>query len=198
MFKPEKQFFFGIFNFSGKLTKLFSMIKLRDAQFSDHAAIAKLHAASWQQHYRGIMSDYFLDKEVEQDRLNVWYHRLQNPSENQKIMLATSDENIVGLSCFYLNDDPVFGTLIDNLHVSKNLQKSGVGAMLLKESAKYIRTYANSPKMYLWVYELNKNARAFYDRLDGKNFQTIGIENSDKTKAQVCRYVWDDVSSILS
>ncbi|MDQ4139497.1 MAG: GNAT family N-acetyltransferase [Bacteroidota bacterium] len=173
------------------------MIKLREAQFQDYTAIAKLHATSWQQHYRGIMSDNFLDNEVEHDRLKVWHERLQNPPENQKIILATLNENLVGLSCFYLNDDPDFGTLIDNLHVAKNLQKSGVGAMLLKESAKFIRDHANFPKMYLWVYELNKNARAFYDRLGGKNFQTIEVENIDKTKALVCRYVWEDVSSII-
>ncbi|PSR56451.1 N-acetyltransferase [Adhaeribacter arboris] len=173
------------------------MIILRDAQFSDHVAIAKLHAASWQQHYRGIMSDYFLDKEVEQDRLNVWHQRLQSPRANQKMLLATLAENIVGFSCFYLNSDPVFGSYIDNLHVAKELQKSGVGALLLKESAKYIKSSADLPNMYLWVYELNKNARAFYDRLGGKNFQTIETENIDKTKAQVCRYIWEDVSSIL-
>ncbi|MDQ3291240.1 MAG: GNAT family N-acetyltransferase [Bacteroidota bacterium] len=173
------------------------MVTLRDAQFSDYAAIAKLHATSWQQHYRGIMSDQFLDNEVEQDRLKVWHQRLQNPSGNQRIILATLNDQVVGLSCFYLNDSPEFGTLIDNLHVSKNLQKSGVGAQLLKESAKRIKDLAQLPKMYLWVYELNKNARAFYDRLGGKNFQTVETENFDKTKAMVCRYVWEDVSCII-
>ncbi|QMU27502.1 GNAT family N-acetyltransferase [Adhaeribacter radiodurans] len=173
------------------------MIQFRDAQFSDYAAIAKLHAASWQQHYRGIMSDYYLDKEVEQERLEVWHQRLQNPSENQKIILAIADENLVGFSGIFLNNDPVFGSLIDNLHVTKNLQKSGIGALLLKESAKYIKSHAEFPSMYLWVFELNRNARAFYDRMGGKNFQTIETQNSDQTKAQVCRYIWEDVSQIL-
>ena len=173
------------------------MIKLRQAQFFDHAAIAKLHAESWRQNYRGILSDEYLDNEVEKDRLDTWYRRLKSPGENQLVTMAILDETIAGFCCVFLNDDPVFGSLIDNLHVSINLQKSGIGKMLVKDCAKSICSKAGNKKMYLWVYESNKNARIAYERLGGTNFETTEKKNEDGTISKTCRYIWDDVSKLL-
>jgi ribosomal protein S18 acetylase RimI-like enzyme len=173
------------------------MIKLRQAQFSDYAAIAKLHADNWRQNYRGMLSDNYLDNEVEKDRLNTWYERLKSPVENQLVTIATLEENIAGFCCVFLNDDPVFGSLIDNLHVSMNLQKSGIGKMLVKDFSKSICDKCNNKKMYLWVYESNRNARIVYERLGGTNFETIEKKNEDGTNSQTCRYIWNDVSKLL-
>jgi GNAT superfamily N-acetyltransferase len=173
------------------------VITLREAQFSDHTAIAKLHADNWRQHYRGILSEHYLDIEVEKDRLDTWYERLRSPAENQFITLAMQDDTIVGFCCIFLNDDLVFGSLVDNFHVTPNHQRSGIGKMLMKESAKLIRDKSNSGKMYLWVFEANKNARIVYERLGGSCFETIDKENEDGTVSKTCRYTWDDVSKLL-
>jgi hypothetical protein len=114
------------------------MIELRDAKFCDHIAIARLHAQNWRQNYRGILSDNFLNLEVEKDRLNVWFERLQFPANNQQITVAIHNENIIGFSCLFFNDDPVFGSLLDNLHVAKNMQQHGIGKMLIKNCTKTI------------------------------------------------------------
>ena len=74
------------------------MIELRTAQFADYTAIAKLHAENWRQNYRGIFSDPFLDHEVEKDRSDNWYQRLQSPAANQLITVATLEDRIVGFS----------------------------------------------------------------------------------------------------
>lgn len=39
-------------------------LRFRVAERGDAAAVAALHAASWQRHYRGAFSDAFLDGEV--------------------------------------------------------------------------------------------------------------------------------------
>ena len=173
------------------------MIKLRSAQFSDYAMIAKLHAKSWQQNYRGIFSHPFLDKEVEQERSGFWYNKLKFPKENQQVTVASLDENMVGFSCLLLNDDPAFGSLLDNLHVSMTLQKSGVGKLLMKECAKSICDKSNTKKMYLWVYESNKNAIRFYERLGGINVETADRQNEDGTKAKALRCIWTDGSQLI-
>ena len=173
------------------------MTQLRPAQFSDHITIAKLHAASWQRTYRGIFSDHFLDHEVEENRTKVWHDRLQAPAANQRVTVAVQDEKIIGFACLFLGDDPAFGSLLDNLHVSFTLQKSGVGKLLMKNCASIIQKESNSGKMYLWVYEQNVNARAAYDRLHGKSVEIIEKENAeDGSKARICRYVWEDASVI--
>src|SRR5438105_4028095 len=124
------------------------MIELRDAHFSDYVAIAKLHAESWRNNYRGIFSDNFLDNEVEQGRLNAWHQKLQLPAFNQLVTMATLNNNIVGFSCLYLNDDPVFGSLLENLHISMSAQKSGIGTLLIKNCAKHIVGKCSSNRMY--------------------------------------------------
>ncbi len=173
------------------------MIQLRPAQFSDHITIAKLHAASWQRTYRGIFSDHFLDHEVEQNRTKVWHDRLQSPAPNQRVTVAIQNDTIVGFACLFLDDDPVHGSLLDNLHVSFTLQKSGIGKLLMKNCARIIQEESNSSKMYLWVYEQNVNAIAAYERLNGKRFEVIEKENAeDGSKARICRYVWEDAATI--
>lgn len=169
------------------------MIKLRDAEFSDYAAIAKLHAENWRQNYRGIFSDNFLDNEVEQERSGVWYNRLKFPDVSQQVTVAMLDEEVIGFSCLYINEDPVFGSYLDNLHVSGKFQRSGIGKLLLRQCAECILVKADSNMLYLWVYESNDNARKAYERLGAVNFETIETETIDGYKVRQCRYVWKDV-----
>ncbi len=173
------------------------MMELRPAEFLDYTSIARLHAASWQKTYRGIFSDRFLDEEVEKERLELWYNRLTSPAINQHITVALQDNSMVGFACIYLDDDLTYGTLLDNLHVAANYQKSGIGKLLVKNSAKVILEKCNNPTMYLWVFEANQNARQVYERLGGINVQTVEKQNEDGTKAKVCRYVWEDVTSLI-
>lgn len=174
------------------------MIKLRPAEFSDFKAIAKLHADSWQKTYRGILSDNYLDNEVEKDRLDTWYRRLKSPGENQIVTLATLDNMLAGFCCFYLDDDAIFGSLIDNLHVSSNLQRSGIGKILVIDSASKVYEKAENKRMYLWVFESNKNARIAYERFGGTNFETIEKDNPDGTRSKICRIIWEDLTRLIN
>ena len=172
------------------------MTKLRPAELSDFKAIAKLHTDNWRKNYRGILTDNYLDNEVEKDRLDTWYRRLQSPSENQIVTIATLDNILAGFCCVYLDDDPIFGSLIDNLHVSSNLQRSGIGKILVIDCAHKIYDKSGNKKMYLWVFESNTNARIAYERLGGTNFETIEKGNPDGTQSKTCRIIWDDITKI--
>ncbi len=173
------------------------MIKLRDAVLSDYKAIAKLHAESWKKYYRGMYSDHFLDNDVEQNRLATWYDRFHAPANNQQVIVAVSEEQIVGFACIFTNDDPRFGTLLDNLHVSAAKQKTGIGKLLIKEAA--LRSYTNDKdsKFYLWVLELNVNARRFYENLGAGNYETIEKINTDGSKCNACRYTWGSAKELV-
>jgi ribosomal protein S18 acetylase RimI-like enzyme len=172
------------------------MIVFKEAQFPDHTAIARLHAESWQQHYRGIWSDDFLNNEVYQFLLQKWHKKLKLPPANQHVIIALSGQQIAGFSCLLLDEDTGFGSLLDNLHVSWQLQKSGIGKILMRNCADIVCEKAQTHKMYLWVYEVNGNARNFYERLGGQKFETVETQNEDGTRAQACRYIWNDVSVI--
>ena len=172
-------------------------IVYRKAEFSDHTEIARLHADSWKRNYRGILSEQYLEHEVEKDRLETWQKRLGAPALNQHVTVATESNRVIAFCCILLDDDPVFGSLIDNLHVMTGLQKSGIGKMLISHSAAIMRDKASSKNVYLWVYENNTNARAAYDRLGAINVETLAKKHDDGSVARACRYAWADASQLI-
>ncbi|MCY7330123.1 MAG: hypothetical protein LH618_16345 [Saprospiraceae bacterium] len=59
-------------------------IHYRPARSTDAEKIALLHVRSWQENYRGIWQDQFLDNDVIADWLKVWQEKLHNPLYWQK------------------------------------------------------------------------------------------------------------------
>lgn len=171
------------------------MIELRPAKFSDYTAIAEIHTESWQKNYRNILSDQFLDGEVEEERLAFWQRRLSSLMASQQVTVATNHDTIVGFSCLFIDYDPLYGTLLDNLHVLHEFQNKGIGKLLMKNCAGMILEKAKDPKMYLWCYEANENARKVYEHLGGNCLHIVRKSNVDETEANACRYVWQDVTS---
>jgi hypothetical protein len=51
-------------------------IELREAVCADAAGIARVHVASWQTTYRGIVPDAYLDGLTPQNRQRMWDHDL--------------------------------------------------------------------------------------------------------------------------
>src|SRR3954449_11637483 len=89
----------------------------RLANSSDAAAVAHLHADSWRRHYRGAYSDGFLDGDVVADRLAVWSDRLGTADPRRCTILA-EDGGLIGFANTFLDHDPEWGALLDNLHVA--------------------------------------------------------------------------------
>jgi GNAT superfamily N-acetyltransferase len=170
----------------------------RIANYKDHHAIANLHTESWQNSYRGILSDDYLDNRVVAERLNYWEGRMKNPKSNQVILLSEEAEKLIGFVGFYGDDDAQFGTYIDNLHVQKDLKSKGIGKTLLQEVVKWVNQNSENQKMYLWVYEANHSARAFYEKVGAINHETLDLENpfDEGLKVSTCRYVWGDFEGL--
>ena len=173
------------------------MIAYRSATAADAEAIARLHAKSWQDNYRGILYDEYLDEKVVTDRLDVWKKRFEDIAPNQFCLLAEEDGNLCGLACTYFHDDPRWGALLDNLHVLNAWKRRGIGAEMMALTAReMIKLDLNQP-LYLWVFEENHAARKFYDRMGGIIREESEIENPGGGKAPILRYVWEDVSTII-
>lgn len=147
----------------GSLTKL----RFRVASAADAAAIAALHADSWRRHYRGAYSNAFLDDDVEADRLTVWTTRLGGDDACRHTVVVHDDDALVGFVNVVLDEDPCWGSLIDNLHVTHSLKRRGLGTRLMKLAAAAVAEQAPGGGMYLWVLEQNTDAQAFYRSLGG-------------------------------
>ncbi|MCV5276105.1 N-acetyltransferase, partial [Escherichia coli] len=78
---------------------------LRLAEYKDYERIAQLHADSWKRHYRGILTNTYLDSEAIDDKLLIWQTRLTNPPFNQHIVLAEEGGLLLGFVCVFGNHD---------------------------------------------------------------------------------------------
>ncbi len=167
------------------------MLSFREATKEDAEQIAALHAESWKNAYKGILSDEYLAKNVLKNRLETWKFRFDNPSVNQFIILAEENNMLVGFVCIFGNQDTAFGSLIDNLHVKPDFKGKGIGKKLLNKASDLIFEKYKTKLMHLWVFEANTSAIGFYKKLGGKNTERSLKENPDGTKSYCFRMVWE-------
>ncbi|PHN03505.1 GNAT family N-acetyltransferase [Flavilitoribacter nigricans] len=173
------------------------MITYRTATPDDTTAIARLHTQSWQQHYRGMMSDRYLDEDISAERQAEWQKRMAQPNPEQYILLAMDGEEICGFACVYLNHDPEWGALLDNLHVLPNWQRRGIARQLIYRTAAWVREKTPAAKYHLLVLAGNHNAIKFYDSMGGKNVKKLFYDVPYDRKEPVYLYVWDDWDRLL-
>jgi len=178
--------------------------QIRLATLADSEEIAILHAESWRRHYRGAYSDFYLDGDLEADRLRVWKERL-GQGDRQTITLVAEDEgSVVGFIHLIIDADPEHGNLIDNLHVCRVLKRRGVGTRLLHASAHILVRDRSASPIFLWVQEQNTDAQAFYESRNGKLAERELIEppagnplnlNGEPSKIRV---TWPSPAAVLS
>ena len=151
----------------------------RLATEQDIAAIASLHALSWQNAYRGMLSDSYLDKEVYLERLRVWEERLRDNNRNQLVVVAEDHQKLVGFACAFGDADERWGALLDNLHTHPSARRQGIGKSLMGKVAQWIIHNYGSHAMHLFVFSANRPACQFYEHIDGKAYESTEIAMPD-------------------
>ena len=139
-----------------------AVIECRPADARDAEAIAALHADSWRRNYRGAYLDSYLDGDVVIDRLVVWCERITCPEVTFRTIVAEYDGMFAGFAHVNLDDDPTWGALLDNLHVTHELKGRGIGTRLMEASARAVLDATPGAGLYLWVLDVNAAARGFY------------------------------------
>jgi ribosomal protein S18 acetylase RimI-like enzyme len=163
---------------------------LRTAISNDAQAIAQLHTDSWRITYRDILLDSFLDGDILQNRLDIWSKRFAEPTPNQLVIIAEEDGEMLGFVCLYGADDVKWGSLIDNLHVRPDIKGRGVGKFLINEAFKWSKENYPQCGVYLWVYENNTSARAFYKHLGSEEVENHLHDNPGGGVANAIRCTW--------
>jgi ribosomal protein S18 acetylase RimI-like enzyme len=143
-----------------------------DATTRDADSIANLHADSWRRHYRGAYLDAYLDGDVVADRQEVWRSRLAQPEQCQFTVVARRGDDVLGFAHIILDEDPRWGSLLENLHVRSALKRNGIGSRLLSESARRLTRVRPEGSLHLWVLDQNTAAQAFYDARGGERVET--------------------------
>jgi GNAT superfamily N-acetyltransferase len=174
------------------------MTTFRLAAPSEASLVAKMHTLSWQNAYRGMLSDQFLDQEIHEMMRQKWDYRFAQPPYDQYILIAEEDGLAQGFVCVYWNDNPVFGPLIDNLHVLPEFKGRGIGKRLMQEVALQLRRDGKEEKYYLWVLEANHPTRQFYEHLGAQNHEGEPHLMPDGQHHIALRYVWHDFTKMLT
>ena len=166
-------------------------MEFRLATENDAECIARLHAESWQKNYRGLMPDEFLQAAVVPNRLAAWHARMGENRSDRFTYVALDDDRLAGFICVFGNQDADWGSYIDNLHVAAGYQGRRIGAELMHSAGRWLSQHYPGCGVYLWVMEANVSARSFYERLGGRNRETIMKSDPGGGRAPNCRYTWD-------
>ena len=170
---------------------------LRPATPGDAEGIDAVRIRAWNETYRGVMPDAFLDAFSKESRVEAWRTRLTTPQDRWTFYVALNDNSeVVGFAgagptreAALTTDGEVYAINLVMQATRKGLGTRLMGAMvdgLIGHGFKSVG---------LWVIERNLGARWFYERLGGviaaKHEQDFG------GKALVeLGYVWKSVNDL--
>jgi len=172
-------------------------MKIRNATTTDAAAIAALHAESWRIAYRGMLQDDYLDRKIFPERLALWEERFRTPGANQYVIVAEIDAKVAGFACAYGDEDATWGSFLDNLHVTPEFKRKGVGSALMRDVAQWSLKSWPDCGMYLWVLESNTPAIRFYEKVGGRRAGEGMWNPPDGGEYRKLRYAWDDLRGFV-
>ena len=133
---------------------------VRPATPEDAAEMARIHVTSWQETYRGLMSDEMLDDpQFVATRERFWMMRLTDERfAHHRIAVAEYGGELIGIaqSASPTDADATWGQQLNVLYVLASAHGTGAGADLLDA------VISPSEAAGLWVADLNPRAQAFY------------------------------------
>jgi ribosomal protein S18 acetylase RimI-like enzyme len=178
-------------------------IVYRPATPRDADAIAALHADSWRRNYRGAYADSYLDGDVLDDRRAVWAARLAADAADRRTIVAESEGRIAGFAYVALDEHPIWGALLDNLHVAHDRRRQGIGAVLMDRVARAVVEARPGSRLFLWVLEQNRPAQAFYESLGGRCVERELAHHTGDDPSHLAgtpsglRYVWFEPALLI-
>jgi len=179
-------------------------LRFREAGPGDARAIAWLHADSWRHHYRGAYSDSFLEGDVAGYLAATWTERLSALDPRARTIVGELGGEVVAFAHTRLGEDATWGALLDNLHVSYELKRLGIGTRLLALTAQAVLDSAPASGLYLWVLEQNVAAQAFYAARGGACVERSAVPPPGGDPSRLngapmgLRYAWPDPATLLS
>jgi ribosomal protein S18 acetylase RimI-like enzyme len=117
--------------------------------------------------------------------------------------VAEDEGRLAGFVHVVFEDDPTWGTLIDNLHVTNRRRRSGIGTRLMARAAAEV-VERGPGGLYLWVLEQNVAAQAFYDAGGGRSVGRRavrapgGVPGRLNGSPHALRYVWPDPAVLMA
>ena len=140
-------------------------VTIRTAEPSDAAGIARVHVASWQQAYGGVVPDEYLNSLEAAAREERWREHLRNgPREGVHTWVADDGSRILGFASVgpARDEDAARGDEeIYSIYLDPAMWGKGVARDLMRT---VLAEVGRSGSLTLWVLADNERARHFYRR----------------------------------
>jgi ribosomal protein S18 acetylase RimI-like enzyme len=131
----------------------------------------------------------------------VWADRLREADPGRHTIVAEDVRGLIGFAHTAFEDDPTWGALLDNLHVSYGHRRRGIGSRLLALTARAV--VERGTGLYLWVLEQNAAAQAFYETCGARRVERAeaappgGVASRLTGSPGKLRYTWADPAVLL-
>ncbi|MFZ3201237.1 MAG: GNAT family N-acetyltransferase [Candidatus Acidiferrales bacterium] len=180
------------------MSRIAQAADIREATPADTGGIARLHAESWQSAYRGVLSDDYLEKHALRERIAAWQERFsKNFQTPMFVLISELADEMAGFACVFPEEDPVYGSFLDNLHVVPRLTGQGIGRRLLSAVAERLVADGSRLGLYLWVIDQNQMARRFYEKAGAEVVGTSPFSMPDGQRVVAARCYWPRPESLL-
>lgn len=169
-----------------------SDVKIRIAQPGDEPSIAKVHIQAWQEAYKGLLPQDYLDQLSSElgERIDMWKRIMINPK--RWAWVAEGSQGTVGFALFGPPRDQNREGYIElgAIYLLASEKGNGIGFALLSAGFNKMKDLGYK-KAYCWVLENNPTIK-FYERsgaqfsnqvkeddIGGKNFKELAYEWND-------------------
>ncbi len=131
---------------------------IRPATVADADGIREVHVQGWREAYRGIVPDDFIAEWGVRVTAERWRRTIE--SETRVTVALDAAQRIVGWSTAGAarHEDAPWPLELQGLYILREAYGTGVGRRLLEAGV------GEHDGAYLWVFEANARARAFYTR----------------------------------
>lgn len=169
-------------------------IGVREARRGDELRVAEIHVRAWQEAYRGLIADEFLDALDPRDRA-ARYAFGASGSAGPATLLAVEEEEgegeevVAGFVTFGASRDedaPGRGEVYA-LYVDPDRYRGGVGRLLMAAARRRLRE-AGFAEAILWVLRGNERAARFYEREGWNRDGATRVEQPYGVRSTVDRF----------
>jgi GNAT superfamily N-acetyltransferase/predicted nuclease of restriction endonuclease-like (RecB) superfamily len=157
----------------------FEKIIIRESTLSDASEVAAIHVKAWQESYKNIIEEHYLQNISFSDRLELRNKILNNNDPNQIHWVAVYEEKIIG----FCDAGPAFENTADYfgeiyaIYLLEEFKRCGIGQRLLQAAHKFLSQKKLLPYV-AWVLKDNPSGCAFYKKnggiLSGEKIEEIG------------------------
>lgn len=161
---------------------------IRKAKVNDAEGVARVHVDTWQSHYRGQISDEYLDNISIQQRKDMWEKDFSTPEKKSETFVTEIDNKIIGFCSVGPSRDKDADKLTSELYaiyLDPSKQGNGIGKVLMETGLNFLKEQG-FVKVTLWVLKSNESTISFYK---SQGWELDGTEMKSEEKG----FIFDEI-----